>query len=153
MWLINHRSPISPTSHLGPCCSVHQKQLLPDSGSLSILNSEFVTYLVPPLSTPALYALFPSETSHVSLGFPGGASGKEPTCQCRRHERCGFEPWIRKIPWRRAWQSTPVFLPGESHGQRSLVGYTQSRVPKSQTQLKQFSTHAQCISYWSHKAL
>ena len=35
----------------------------------------------------------------------------------------GFNPWVRKIPWRRAWQPTPVFLPGESHGQRSLVGY------------------------------
>jgi len=35
-----------------------------------------------------------------------------------------FNPWVRKIPWRRAWQPTPVFLPGESHGQRSLVGYS-----------------------------
>ena len=35
-----------------------------------------------------------------------------------------FEPWVEKIPWRRAWQHTPVFLPGESHGQRSLVGYS-----------------------------
>ena len=35
-----------------------------------------------------------------------------------------FDPWVRKIPWRRAWQPTPVFLPGESHGQRSLVGYS-----------------------------
>ena len=38
--------------------------------------------------------------------------------------RCGFDPWVGKIPWRRAWQPTPVFLPGESHGQRSLVGYS-----------------------------
>ena len=52
----------------------------------------------------------------------GGASGKEPTCPCRRHKRCAFDPWVGKIPWRRAWQPTPVFLPGESHGQRSLVG-------------------------------
>ena len=35
----------------------------------------------------------------------------------------GFDPWVREIPWRRAWQPTPVFLPGESHGQRSLAGY------------------------------
>ena len=56
------------------------------------------------------------------MGFPGGASGKEPACHCRRHKRCGFNPWVRKIPWRTAWQPTPVFLPGESHGQRSLVG-------------------------------
>ena len=46
---------------------------------------------------------------------PGGASGKEPTCQCRRHKRHGFDPWVGKIPWRRAWQPTPVFLPGEAH--------------------------------------
>ena len=38
--------------------------------------------------------------------------------------RCGFNPWVRKIPWRRAWQRTPVFWPGESHGQRSLAGYS-----------------------------
>ena len=57
-------------------------------------------------------------------GFPGGASGKEPTCQCRRRKRCGFNPWVGKIPWRRAGQPTPLFLPGESHGQRSLVGYS-----------------------------
>ena len=38
--------------------------------------------------------------------------------------RCGFDPWVGKIPWRRAWQPTPVFLPGESHGQRNLVGYS-----------------------------
>ena len=56
--------------------------------------------------------------------LPGSASGKEPTCQCRRHKRCGFDPWARKIPWRRTWQPTPVFLPGESHGQMSLAGYS-----------------------------
>ena len=53
--------------------------------------------------------------------FPGSASGKESTCQCRRHKRCGFDPWAGKICWRRAWQPTPVFLPGESQGQRSLA--------------------------------
>ena len=59
-----------------------------------------------------------------SWGFPGGASGKELACQCRRHKRCRFNPWVGKIPWRRAWQPTPVVFPGEAHGQRSLVGYT-----------------------------
>ena len=58
------------------------------------------------------------------LGFPGGASGKEPICQCRKCKRLGFDPWIRKIPRRRAQQPTPAFLPGKSHGQRSLVGYS-----------------------------
>ena len=41
--------------------------------------------------------------------------------QCKRP---GLDPWVRKIPWRRKWQPTPVFLPGESHGRRSLVGYS-----------------------------
>ena len=60
---------------------------------------------------------------HVSpvVGFCGGLGGKESTCQYRR---CRFDPWVRKIPWRREWQPTPVFLPGESHGQRSLAGYS-----------------------------
>ena len=58
------------------------------------------------------------------MGFLGGTSGKEPICQCRRHKGCGFDPCVGKIPWRRAWQPTPVFLPGESHGQRSLAGYS-----------------------------
>ena len=48
-------------------------------------------------------------------------SGKEPAYQCRR---LGFNPWVRKIPWRREWQPILVFLPGESRGRRSLVGYT-----------------------------
>ena len=40
------------------------------------------------------------------------------------NKRYRFHPWVGKIPWRRAWQPTPVFLPGESHGQRSLAGYS-----------------------------
>ena len=48
---------------------------------------------------------------------------KESACHCRRYRRCRFDPWVRKIPWRRKWQPTTVVLPGKSHGQRSLVGY------------------------------
>ena len=57
------------------------------------------------------------------MGPLGGASGEEPTCPCRRRKRHGFDPWVGKLPWRRAWKPTPVFLPGESHGQRSLADY------------------------------
>ena len=64
------------------------------------------------------------EILNIHIGFPGGTSGKEPDCQCRRHKRRGFDPWVGKILWRRKWQSTPVFLSGEFHGQRSLVGYS-----------------------------
>ena len=52
--------------------------------------------------------------------FPGGTSGKESTCQCRRRR---FSPWVGKISWRRKWQPAPVFLPMKPHGQRSLAGY------------------------------
>ena len=58
------------------------------------------------------------------MDFPGGDSGKEPTCQGRRLKRHRFDPWVGKIPWSRKWQPTPVFLPGESHGQRNLEGYS-----------------------------
>ena len=58
---------------------------------------------------------------HIDLSFPGGASSKEPAYQCRRHKSCRFDPWIGKTPWRRKWQVTPVFLPGKSHEQRSLM--------------------------------
>ena len=57
------------------------------------------------------------------VDFPGGTNGKELTCQCRRHDMWALS-LIGKIPWRRAWQLTPVFLPGKVHGQRSLEGYS-----------------------------
>ena len=56
--------------------------------------------------------------------LPRCLSGKESMCQCRRSGRFRFNLWVGKISWRRAWQPTPVFLPGESHGQRRLVGYS-----------------------------
>ena len=67
---------------------------------------------------------------------PRWHSGKEPTCQCRRHKRPGFNPWVRKIPWRRAWQPTPAFLPGKFH--KWAWWATVHGVTKSQTWL---STH------------
>ena len=101
------------------------------------------------------------------FGCLGGTSGKEPTCQRRRHKRRGFDPWRRAQqptpvrthsskeptcqrrrhkrhgfnPWRRAQQPTPVFVPGESHGQRSLAGYSPQGW-KSQTRLKRLHTLA-----------
>ena len=62
--------------------------------------------------------------SHFScVWLIGGDSGKESSCQCRRPKKWEFDPWIGKIPRRRVWQPTPVFFPGESHGQSSLVSY------------------------------
>ena len=55
------------------------------------------------------------------MGLPWWLRDKKFACSCRRF---GFDPWLVKIPWKRKWQPTPVFLPGKSHGQRSLVGYS-----------------------------
>ena len=68
------------------------------------------------------------------MGFPGGASGKEQACQCRGHKRSRFDPWVGKIPWRRARQPTPVFLPTESHGGAWCAKI--HKVKKSWTRLK-----------------
>ena len=82
----------------------------------------------------------------LNLGFPGGASGKEPACQYRRPR---FHPWVGRIPWRRrAWQSTPVFLPGEFHGQRSLVGYSPwSRKGWDITEVTEYCTHSLNLAF------
>ena len=57
--------------------------------------------------------------------FPPGLTRWKSMClQCRRHRRHRFDLGVRKIPWKREWPPTPVFLPGKSHGQRSLVGYS-----------------------------
>jgi len=56
------------------------------------------------------------------MSTPGGAEIKNPVSACRRLKRHGFDPWVRKIPWRRKWQPTSVFLPGKFLGQRSLAG-------------------------------
>ena len=89
-------------------------------------------------------------------GSPSGASGKETTYQRRRHKRLRFDPWVRKIPWMRAWQPTSVFLPGGSHRQRSLAGYskhsheqldaTEATYTHSTVELIKIHTHAQGFS-------
>ena len=87
-----------------------------------------------PLCQETFFSSAPSVSqSHVLLGgnvsrlvnqiqgLPWWLSIKESTCQCRRYR---LNPWVRKIPWRRKWQHTPVFLTGKSHGWGSLTGYT-----------------------------
>ena len=75
---------------------------------------------------PAAWSIRDDSRYATSLarGCQGGASGEELACQCRRHKRLGFDLWVGKIPRRRAWQPTLIFLPEESHGQKSLVGYS-----------------------------
>ena len=79
------------------------------------------------------------------LGFLGGASSNEPAGDMRHR----FYPWVRKIPWRRAWQPTPVFLPGEAHGQISLAAPVH-RMAKIQIRLKWLSMHTHVMATaWS----
>ena len=86
--------------------------------------------------------------------LPWWLSGKEPTWQYRRH---GFSPWVGKTAWRRKWQPSLVFLPGEFHGQRSLVGnspWDQKESDKTEqlnmhTHITHTHTHTHIISYYS----
>ena len=65
---------------------------------------------------------------------------KESACQCRSSRRCGFDPWVGNIPWRKPWQPTPVFLLRKFHGQRSLVDYSPWGC-KDLDMTEQLSTH------------
>ena len=91
-------------------------------------------------------ALTPAPNSDFGAGpqlqdFPGSTSDKEPACQFRRHRRPRFNPWVGKIPWWRKWQPTPVFLPRESHGQKSLAGYSPWGHKESDTTEEAEHTH------------
>ena len=68
--------------------------------------------------------------------LPRWLSSKESAFQCRR---LNFNPWVGKTPWRRKWQPTSVFLPGESQGQRSLAGYSPQRVSKESDTTRQLN--------------
>ena len=72
---------------------------------------------------------------------------KESTFQCKRRERRGFDPWVKKIPSRREWQCTPGFLPGESHAQRSLVSYATSWLRNGRTWLNRHSTQPHSLMW------
>ena len=96
------------------------------------------------------------------FGLPGWLNDKESACQCRPHR---LNPWVRKIPWSRKWQRTPIFLPGKSHGQRSLAGcspWGSQRVGRNWVSTHTFSFYqflsagkSLCLitdhSMWDHK--
>ena len=84
------------------------------------------------------------KSHNISDGLPGWHNCKEFACQCRSRRRQGFNPWVRKIPLIRKWQPIPVFLPGEFHGQRSLVGYS-PWCHKELDMTEWLSTHTQYI--------
>ena len=80
------------------------------------------------------------------FGFSGGSDSKESCQQCQRP---GFNPSVGKIPWRREWLHTSVFLPGEFHGQRSLVSYSPWGHKQSDT-TKQLHTHTKLMGTGQH---
>ena len=89
-----------------------------------------------------------------SVGLPKWHYGKGSSCQCRRCKRCKrceFKPRVGNIPWRRKWQSTPVFLPGKFHGQMSLAGYSPWGLIKV-IQDEQLSMNKQYVCYSREKA-
>ena len=111
--------------------------LLLDSEFLHARNYVFFIFIS---SVPSMYF----------CSYPGGTSGEEPACQCRRHNRYGFDPQIGKIPCRRARQPTPVFLPGESHKQRRLAGYSPQGCRESN--MNEASQHTHTHKYkWVNK--
>ena len=95
-------------------------------------------------------------------GLPRWLGGKESACPYGTHGRLGFDPWVRKILWRRKWQATPVFLPGKSRRQRSLAGYSTQGSKKSDmterrstskswfTMLCKFQIHSKVIPSYIH---
>ena len=91
------------------------------------------------LNCTELYMFFFFFFTQYQLAFQW-LSGEKSTCQCRSHRRCRFNPWVRKIPWKREWQPIPVFLTGKSYGQRNLAGYSPWGCKESDT-TKQLSTH------------
>ena len=96
------------SSLLLACISVREEVLRPHFNIITMASSSFYLYIT----------------------IPGGTSDKDPVCQSRRHKRCGFDPWVGNIPWRRAWQPTPIFClenPMDKGAWRATVhGITQS---------------------------
>ena len=133
-WILSQAVPFTRSSFSPTLLLVHNRgsQIHPPSPGQGDLTPSPPRLLLSHLTYRyrAFYRMIPTYINtyvyiyQYTWGFPGGQSGKEPACQCSRPKRQGFYPWVGKIPWRKAWQPTPVFLPGESQGQRSLVGYS-----------------------------
>ena len=98
-----------PGKNIGVGCHSLLQGIVPSQASnLSLLHCRWILY---DLSYQG--SLVSNKWRVTCVGLPWWLSGKEPVCQCRRHD---FDPWVKKIHWRRKWQPTPVSLPGEFHG-------------------------------------
>ena len=117
----------------------------PIEAQLKIAASAFRTIAPAQVPPSDEWAITPCLS--LNWGFPGGTSGRESTCQCRRLKRLKFNPWVGKIPKRRAWQPAAVFLPGKSQGERSLAGYsTWGRKELDMTEQLSKHTHSWIIN-------
>ena len=120
------------------CLTVSRTQALPNRSAILDFHSQSHSWPNRAATAPACVCIPPNTKEqgmrmfsqiralprNCTQGLTGGSGGKEPACQCGRHKRYRFDPWVRKISWRRVWLSTAVLLPGESDGQRCLVGYS-----------------------------
>ena len=102
-----------PTLHISNGSQLHLKLSISLLGKIIVHISKWSMFCLP------IKEISLSGKHHSGISW--WLRGKEYTWQCRR---CRFDPWVRKISWRRKWQTTPVFLPEKSHGQRSLEGYS-----------------------------
>ena len=131
---------------LTPCSESLESQPLIHHGSLKSMVFKWRhTYLC--VHEPVFSGTHTGSTNvYVKVQIvPQWLSGKESACQCRRHK---FNPWVRKIPWRRKWQPTPTFLPGKFHGPRSLA--TVHGIAKSWTWLSNLGFQGKkCMGRWS----
>ena len=134
-------------------------------------NTYRLTWVSLPLGVGYLFTAAPAKRSRCSLPWTRGISspfaamqigssgktqmGKKkkdltPRCLAQMEKNPptsripGFDPWVGKVPWRRKWQSTPVLLPGESHGGRSLVDYSPRGRKESDTTERLHSTSMKC---------
>ena len=113
-------------------CISFQNIFISMKETLTITNLLYVSMDLPTLDIPNKWnhivctlCVWLISFSIILFGsIPSGTGGKEATCQCRRYKRLGFDPWVGKIPWRRTRQPIPVFLHGESHGQRNQMSYS-----------------------------
>ena len=130
-WAKSFLQVVSPKSRLGSCLVVMELRVrvsalqLWGMSSLTLIDQQLPFFLL------LLFAITPHDfySPNPSIELHLWLSGKESTCQCKRGR---FDHWVRKIPWRKAWQPTQVFLPGESYGQRSLAGYSPWSCKKSE---------------------
>jgi hypothetical protein len=110
------------TIHLA-VCTAHQGLKIKSETKESLPHQlQYKQNRVPVWREPFCFSLSYYLPSYY-IGFPGGTSGKESSCQCGRCKKRRFDPWVGKMPWRRKWQLNLIFLPGKFHGRRSLAGY------------------------------